>query len=481
MSTATAWPPDLAPAGLTADSRAVGPGFLFAALPGVKTDGRAFIDDALARGAIAVLAPSGTVLDRPGVRLITDDNPRRRFARMAAAFHGNRQPDILTAVTGTNGKTSTALFARQIWGRLGHKAAAIGTLGVVAEGIEAQGGLTTPDPVALHAALAELARLGVTHACLEASSHGLDQYRLDGARLIAAAFTNLTRDHLDYHGTMEAYAQAKLRLFAELVPPGGSAVVNADSPLAPRLAEVARARGLDLLEYGRQGRALRLIDARAEAGGQCLTLEVLGRTATVRLPLAGGFQAANALAALGLVLATGADRAAALDALEHLDGVPGRLQLAAHHPSGAPILVDYAHTPDALETVLAALRPHVGPGGRLLAVFGCGGDRDAGKRPQMGAIAHRLADIVRVTDDNPRGEDPAAIRAAIRAACPGAIEIGDRRRAIRDAVADLRGGDVLVLAGKGHERGQIVAGQVLPFDDVAEARAAVTALGGERP
>ncbi|MGE5503093.1 MAG: UDP-N-acetylmuramoyl-L-alanyl-D-glutamate--2,6-diaminopimelate ligase [Actinomycetota bacterium] len=462
--------------GLTADSRAVAPGFLFAALPGTKADGRAFVPGAVAAGCAAVLAPEGSSLDLPeGVVLVTDPNPRRRFALMAAAFHG-AQPETMVAVTGTNGKTSTAAFYRQIMARLGHKSAAIGTLGVVADGWPNAGGLTTPDPVALHKTLAELAAIGVTHACMEASSHGLDQCRLDGVKLRAAAFTNLTRDHLDYHADMAAYARAKLRLFAELLPAGGIAVVNGDDPQVDRVRATCERRGITAITYGRAGVELRLAKAEPGPHGQRLRLEILGKAVEVALPLAGTFQAFNALAALGLALASGADRDAAVAALEHLDGVPGRLQEVAVRANGAAVYVDYAHTPDALETVLSALRPHAG--GRLVVVFGCGGDRDPGKRPQMGAIAARLADTVIVTDDNPRSEDAAGIRSAIMAVCPGAAEIGDRRLAIRTAVATLQTGDLLVVAGKGHESGQIVGHRLLPFDDAVEARQAVALADG---
>jgi UDP-N-acetylmuramoyl-L-alanyl-D-glutamate--2,6-diaminopimelate ligase len=461
---------DVTISGLTADSRAVRPGFLFAALPGTRADGRAFIPAAVAAGAVAVLVPEGSdVQVPPEVVVVPDVNPRRRFALMASAFHG-AQPRVMAAVTGTNGKTSTADFFRQIMARLGERAAAIGTLGIVAPGWDNSGGLTTPDPAGLHADLARLAGMGITHACMEASSHGLDQHRLDGVKLAAAAFTNLTRDHLDYHADMEAYASAKLRLFAEVLPEGATAVVNADSDLAPHVVELCAKRGIKVLGYGRDARDLRLIAARPTAFGQDLELEALGRTVTLRLPLAGRFQADNALAALGLAIACGANPGAALDALEHLDGVPGRLQKVAERRNGAAIYVDYAHTPDALETVLKALRPHAAR--RLVAVFGCGGDRDPGKRPMMGAIGCRLADAMVVTDDNPRSEDPAAIRAQVRGACPAGIEIGDRRDAIRAAVAGLQKGDVLVIAGKGHEKGQVIGGRVLPFDDSEEAREA---------
>ncbi len=462
--------------GLTADSRAVKPGFLFAALPGTKSDGRDFVPQAVAGGAVAVLAPEGSKLKLPaGVALITDGNPRRRFALMAAAFH-QRQPETMVAVTGTNGKTSTAAFYRQIWQRLGHRAAAIGTLGVIAEGWSNTGGLTTPDPAGLHKTLAALAEFGVTHACMEASSHGLDQYRLDGVKLKVAAFTNLTRDHLDYHPDMAAYGKAKLRLFAELLPADATVVVNADDALAADIREIAASRGQTVLNYGYRARELRLIQAQPGVNGQLLTLDILGRRCEVAFPLAGTFQVHNALAALGLAVATGAEPAAVLDAFEHMEGVPGRLQKVAERNNGAAVYVDYAHTPDALETVLAALEPHAMR--RLILVFGCGGDRDPGKRPQMGAIAARLATKTIVTDDNPRTESAGAIRKAILAACPHAHEIGDRRLAIRTAVDMLEPGDLLVIAGKGHESGQIVGATVHPFDDADEARAAVAEFDG---
>ncbi|WP_417629377.1 UDP-N-acetylmuramoyl-L-alanyl-D-glutamate--2,6-diaminopimelate ligase [Phaeospirillum tilakii] len=476
--------PDPIILGLTADSRAVRPGFLFAALPGSRQDGRDFIPAALASGAVALLVPAGhAVADLPpGVALIHSPNPRRRLALLAAAFAG-AQPETMVAVTGTNGKTSTAWFFRRIMAGLGHPAAAIGTLGVIADGWdEAKGGMTTPDPVELHRILARLAGLGVTHASLEASSHGLDQERLDGVRLKAAAFTNLTRDHLDYHRDMEAYAAAKRRLFTELLPGDGVAVIDMDGDWSPYFAAAARARGLRLITTGAAGEDIRLIEATPTPTGQTLRLGLFGREVSVALPLAGRFQAHNALSALGLAVAIGAEPARALAALERLDGVPGRLQRVAARANGAAIYVDYAHTPDALETVLRALRPHAT--GRLVALFGCGGDRDPGKRGLMGSIAGRLADRVLITDDNPRGEDPARIRSAILAGCLGGIEIADRRAAIGTAVAGLEAGDLLVIAGKGHETGQIVGDQVLPFDDAVEARAAALAadrIGGAGP
>ncbi len=474
-------PGDIDIRGLAADSRAVEPGFLFAALPGAKLDGRRFVADAVARGAVAVLTDDPGALAslaqrQPPVRVIFDANPRRRLARMAARFYAP-QPETLVAVTGTNGKTSVTVFARQIWRQLGHRAASLGTIGIVGPDFEHPGALTTPDPVSLHRELNLLARAGIDYVALEASSHGLDQFRLDGLELSAAAFTNLTRDHLDYHRDMEAYFTAKARLFTELLPPDGTAVLNADSAEAMRLAEMCRRRGQTVIGFGAAtGADLRLVAARPLASGQEIELQVFGERRTFVLPLMGAFQASNALAALGLAIATGAPVERALDALPLLQGVPGRLEHVASHPNGAPVIVDYAHTPDALETVLGALRAHCR--GRLVAVFGCGGDRDAGKRPQMGEIAERRADLVIVTDDNPRGEDPAAIRRAILARCPKAEEVGDRAQAIRRGLALLRSGDVLLIAGKGHERGQIVAGVTHPFEDAAVARQAVAELGG---
>ena len=463
--------------GLAVDSRKVAPGFLFAALPGTRADGRAFIDQAVAQGAVAVLAPTGTALgsyDRP-VQLITDDNPRRRLALMAARFYG-RQPSVVAAVTGTNGKTSVASFTRQIWQRLGRTAASLGTLGLSPPRADTPQSLTTPDPIELHRCLAGLADDGIECLVMEASSHGLDQYRLDGVRVSAAAFTNLTRDHLDYHGGMAAYGQAKLRLFGELLATDGTAVINADLPFGEEVRAVCRRRGIRVISYGIAESDLRLIGQEPTEHGQRLMLDVFGRAGAVDLPLAGTFQAANVLAALGLVVATGAEPRPALATLASLEGVTGRLELVARTQRGGQIYVDYAHTPDALETVLNALRPHTR--NHLSVVFGCGGDRDRGKRPLMGEIAARLADRVIVTDDNPRSEEAAAIRREILAAAPKAQEIADRGEAIATAVATLGPGDVLVIAGKGHESGQIVGDRVLPFVDRDVARAAVA---GQKP
>lgn len=461
--------------GLTADSRKVVPGTLFAALPGTVRDGRDFIPQAIASGAVAILAPKGTRLpDGAGdVALIEDANPRRRLALLAAAFHGD-QPAHIAAVTGTNGKTSTAQFTRQIWQALGHMAGAMGTLGLVADGFPETPSLTTPDPVALHATLADVARGGVTHLAMEASSHGLDQFRLDGVVVQAAGFTNLTRDHLDYHGTMEAYLQAKLALFDRVMPKGATAVINADIPEFEQIADVARARKQTVIGFGTAGRELRVIDATPLPHGQRLELDLFGRRRTLELPLVGRFQVWNALCALGLVIGTGTEPERAADCLVNLTGVRGRLEMVATLPNGAAVYVDYAHTPDGLETVLRSVRPHTH--GRLSVVFGCGGDRDKGKRPMMGRIAADLADRVIVTDDNPRSEVPATIRAEVMAGCPGATEVDDRANAIALAVGELGPGDVLVLAGKGHEQGQIIGNEVRPFDDATVARAAVAAL-----
>lgn len=467
--------------GLTADSREVRPGYLFAALPGTRVDGRSFIGDAIGLGARTILAPPGTVLPpgAEGVDLIVDDNPRSRFAHLAAAFYRD-QPATIAAITSTNGKTSTASFTRQIWQALGLKAASIGTLGIAAPGFERKGALTTPDPVALHASLADLAAAGIDHLAMEASSHGLAQYRLDGVRVTIAGFINLSRDHLDYHGTMEKYLAAKARLFAEVLVEDGTAVLNADAPECAGLAALAAAGGRRVMTYGAAGRDIVLIAAEPLANGLDLTIEIGGTRHRVEVPLVGTFQAQNILCALGMVLAEpGIDAAAAIASLERLEGVRGRLEQVARLAHGAPIFVDYAHTPDALATVLDALRPHTR--GSLFVVFGCGGDRDRGKRPQMGAIAQKLADRVVVTDDNPRGENPADIRSEIMPACPDAVEIGDRAEAIAFAVRSLGPEDVLVVAGKGHESGQIVGDTVLPFDDATVVRAAVAAQDGGTP
>ncbi len=454
--------------GLTSDSRKAAPGFLFAALQGASADGRGYIADAVARGAVAVLAADGTRLDDGiSIPLFTAPNPRLQYARMAARFHAP-QPSTVAAVTGTNGKSSTCEFVRQIWTATHRPSATLGTLGLVAPGITRSGGLTTPDPTDLHADLQALAQGGVQHVAIEASSHGLDQYRLDGLKVAAAAYTNLTRDHLDYHGTMERYFDAKARLFSELLVHGGAAVINLDDPYGEELASRAKKRGATLYTYGRKGRELRLLDARALPHGQVLKLEILGRRVETQLPLIGEFQTLNALAAVGLALGTSIPVDDAVPVLATLTGARGRMEHAASLSNGAAIFVDYAHTPDALERVLLAMRPHTD--NRLVVVFGCGGDRDKGKRPMMGALAMRLADVAIVTDDNPRTENAAQIRREVLAGAQGAREIADRATAIFTAVSELKAGDILVIAGKGHEQGQIVGKDVLPFDDLDVAR-----------
>ena len=457
--------------GITADSRQVRPGMVYAALPGVRFDGRDFIGDAVARGAVAVLAEPGTAWPAgvPVRPLIANPQPRRALARMAA-LHAGPQPRTVVAVTGTNGKTSTAEFLRQLLALSGVRAASLGTLGLIGPGGATGAGLTTPDPVALAETLAALARDGVQAVAMEASSHGLDQCRLDGVRLAAAGFSNLTRDHLDYHGTLDAYRNAKLRLFREVLPTGAPAVVCADLEAAA-LDALRGIAGPVLHTTGEDGTLIRLLRASPQPGGQVLDLIAGGARREIMLPLPGRFQADNALLAAGLAMVTGTD--AAVDRLPGLAGVRGRMELAVTLPNGAAIYVDYAHTPDALDRLLRALRPHTA--GRLHVVFGAGGDRDRGKRPLMGAVAATLADRAIVTDDNPRSEDPASIRAAILAACPSAQEVGDRAAAIAAALNGLRPGDVLAVAGKGHEQGQTVGGETLPFDDVSVVRALVGA------
>jgi UDP-N-acetylmuramoyl-L-alanyl-D-glutamate--2,6-diaminopimelate ligase len=448
--------------GVSADSRKIRPGDLFVAVSGAKADGLRFALDAVAAGAVAVAAERP--LDAPlpeGVPFVLVADARRALA-LAAARMFPRQPEVIVAVTGTSGKTSVAAFARQIWTRLNRRAASIGTLGIAGPGVDSKGSLTTPDPVELHRTLERLAEAGITHAAMEASSHGLDQRRLDGVRLTAGAFTNLSRDHLDYHRDLETYFQAKLRLFETLIPPGGGAVIAADHEEARAVLAVARRRGLRVLTVGRAGDDIRLVEAGIAGFAQNLVVEHAGKQFRIRLPLVGEFQIENALVAAGLLIAAGEEAEPVFAALEKLEGAKGRLELVGRK-DGAPIFVDYAHKPDALAKALEALRPYVEH--RLIVVFGAGGDRDPGKRPLMGAVATAKADRVIVTDDNPRSEAPAAIRAAILAAAPGAIEIGDRREAIRRAVADMKPGDVLLIAGKGHESGQIVGNRVLPFTD----------------
>jgi len=458
--------------GLSADSRRVRPGFLFAALQGSKQDGRSFVRQAIEAGAAAVLGPPDLQHDTlaTSVPIITDTNPRRQLAHMAARFY-SAQPGTIAAVTGTNGKTSVAYFTQQLWNALKHPAAALGTLGLRGPGFSGGGSLTTPDPIELHRILASLKQQGIDHLAMEASSHGLTQYRLDGVRVRAAAFTNLTRDHLDYHGDMEQYRAAKRRLFTELLPERGIAVLNAESPEYEGLRGIAEDRSQKVITYGLRSGNVSCQSASPSASGWQLQLRVLGESHAVTFPLPGEFQVANMLCALALVVGCGDKVADAVAQVSRMTGVPGRLELAATLDNGASILVDYAHTPDALSAVLTTVRPHVG--GRLGVVFGCGGDRDRGKRPEMGRIAAERADFAIVTDDNPRSEKPADIRRAILEACPNAREIGDRREAIAAGIAELSRGDVLVLAGKGHEEGQIVGDEILPFNDVQVVRALV--------
>jgi UDP-N-acetylmuramoyl-L-alanyl-D-glutamate--2,6-diaminopimelate ligase len=460
--------------GVTADSRKVAPGSLFVALPGTAADGRAFIPQALSQGAAAVLAPSDTDAALAPV-LVTSGDVRRAYAIAARGFYG-AQPKTCVAVTGTNGKTSVAAFCRQIWAALGLTSASMGTLGILKQtGNVNQAltgpGLTSPDAADAARMLAQLAQEGVTHLALEASSHGIDQRRLDGVTLKAAAFTNLTQDHLDYHGDMDSYRAAKLRLFESLLPRGRTAVLNADSEAYSAFAAASIMSGLGVMGVGERGRDLALIGRRATPEGQRLTIDVQGDLHEILLPLAGAFQASNALVAAGLCIAGGEQAGRVLAAMEKIEGAQGRMERVPGGNGQGEVYVDYAHTPDGLETVLKALRPHAT--GRLIVIFGAGGDRDRAKRPLMGEIAGRLADVAIVTDDNPRSEDPAAIRRAVREGCPEAQEIGDRRAAIHHAVALMREGDVVVIAGKGHEQGQIVGGVTHPFDDATEAAEAL--------
>jgi UDP-N-acetylmuramoyl-L-alanyl-D-glutamate--2,6-diaminopimelate ligase len=468
-------------AGLCVDSRLATNGVLFAALPGSLIHGAHHAAAAVARGATAILtdAEGATILraelgDSPTAIIVTED-ARAALAYTSALWFAD-QPDTIMAVTGTNGKTSVATFTRQIWMALDHAAINIGTTGV--EGSwHAPSPHTTPEPITLHRLLADAADAGITHAAMEASSHGLDQRRLDGVTLTAAGFTNFTQDHLDYHHTFEAYFDAKAALFTRLLPEDGVAVINIDDPRGPDMAALAEDRGQDVLRVGRSPLAdLRLLGQRFDATGQDIRVEWLGKAYQIRLGLIGGFQAENVLLAAGLVIAAGDDPARIFNALPQLTGVRGRMQLAATRQNGASVFVDYAHTPDAVATALKALRPHVM--GRIVVVFGAGGDRDAAKRPLMGQAARDHADILFVTDDNPRSEDPALIRAAIMAACPDATEVPDRAEAILRGVDALGPGDALLIAGKGHESGQTIKGQTYPFDDVEQASIAVAALDG---
>ena len=451
--------------GFAIDHRKVAPGTVFGAFRGTRFNGEDFIADAVRAGAIAVVArPEARV---EGAAHIAAAEPRREFARLAAKFF-QPFPETVVAVTGTNGKTSNVELCRQLWRMAGHPSASIGTLGVTTADDQVTTGLTTPDIVTFLSNLAGLERMGITHAAFEASSHGLAQYRTEGLPVRAAAFTNFSRDHLDYHGTMEAYFEAKMRLFEEVVEADGTAVIWIDDPKSAEVLARCEARGLTALTVGKAGETLRLVARETTPMGQKLTIEADGRTHVVTLALIGAYQAANALTAAGLVIATGGEFGATLANLARVHPVRGRLERAVITRAGAPVYVDYAHTPDAIESAIDALRPHTK--GRLIIVFGAGGDRDIGKRAEMGAVAARLADRVIVTDDNPRSEDPAEIRHAILAGAPAATEVAGRREAIRAAVAEAGADDIVLLAGKGHEQGQIVGDKVLPFDDVAVAR-----------
>lgn len=456
---------DVTVTGFAIDHRKVAPGTIFGAFQGTRVNGEDFIADAVASGAIAIVARPEALVH--GAVHIESENPRELFAALAAKFFAPF-PETAVAVTGTNGKTSTVEMTRQLWRMAGHHAASIGTLGVTTADETVSTGLTTPDVVTFLSNVAGLSREGVTHVAFEASSHGLSQYRTEGLPVSAAAFTNLSRDHLDYHGDMATYFHAKMRLFADVLALDGAAVVWADDEHASRVEELARARGNTLITVGAHGETLRLVAREPSLLGQGLTIEADGQTHKVNLPLIGAYQAANALTAAGLVIATGGEVAATISNLARLQPVRGRLERALITQKGAPVYVDYAHTPDALEAAIAALKPHVS--GRLILLFGAGGDRDKGKREPMGQVAAAHADIAIVTDDNPRSEDPAAIRADVLKGAPEAIEIAGRREAIAAAIGMAEAGDIVLLAGKGHEQGQIVGDLVLPFDDVAVAR-----------
>jgi len=451
--------------GFAIDHRKVAPGTVFGAFQGIRFNGEDFIADAVRAGAVAVVArPEARV---EGAAHIAAAEPRREFARLAASFF-QPFPETVVAVTGTNGKTSNVELCRQLWRMAGHPSASIGTLGVTTADDQVTTGLTTPDIVTFLSNMAGLERMGISHAAFEASSHGLAQYRTEGLPVRAAAFTNFSRDHLDYHGTMEAYFEAKMRLFEEVVEPDGTAVIWMDDVKSEEVLARCRARGLATLTVGKAGETLKLVARETTPMGQKLTVEADGRSHIVNLALIGAYQAANALTAAGLVIATGGGPGATLASLSRVHPVRGRLERAVLTRAGTPVYVDYAHTPDAIESAIEALRPHAKD--RLIIVFGAGGDRDVGKRAEMGAVAARLADMVIVTDDNPRSEDPAEIRHAILAGAPAATEVAGRREAIEAAVAEAGPGDIILLAGKGHEQGQIVGDQVLPFDDVAVAR-----------
>ena len=451
--------------GFAIDHRKVARGSVFGAFKGAVFNGEDFIGQAVDRGAVAVVARPEAEVER--VPLLADPEPRRLFAGLAAKFYAP-YPDTVVAVTGTNGKTSTVEMTRQIWRMSGHRSASIGTLGVTTSDDQVKTGLTTPDIVTFLHNMAGLKRMGTSHVAYEASSHGLDQHRCEGVPLAAAAFTNFSRDHLDYHETMDAYFEAKMRLFEELLEPGKPSVIWTDDPKSDEVIERSKTRGQQVLTVGRKGETIRLVEQSPTPLGQTLMLQHGGKPYRLALPLIGAYQASNVLTAAGLVLATGGNWDSIFSAMQRVAPVRGRLERAVISRAGVPVYIDYAHTPDALEAAIAALRPHVE--GRLITVFGAGGDRDQGKRPEMGAVATRMSDIVIVTDDNPRSEDPAAIRSAIMAGAPGATEVGGRREAIAEAIRIARDGDIVLVAGKGHETGQIIGDRVLPFDDALVAR-----------
>jgi len=461
--------------GITDDSRKVQPGFLFAAIKGKKVDGTQFIQAAIDAGAAAILVDSEFNITVPdSVVLIKSTNLRKALAKLSANFYG-KQVERIVAVTGTNGKSSTVTFCRQIWEMAGHKAASLGTIGITAPGYNREGTLTTPDPITLHREIAELEKAGITKLAIEASSQGLDQYRLDGLKIVAGAFTNLTQDHLDYHGTMENYLQCKLRLFSEIIEEGSVLVLNRDVPYAEEFEKLARLRKFKIIDYGYKAKDITVIECHPTASGQFVEMDVFDKNYKLNIPLVGKFQMYNALCALGLVISEDIQNedfvAETVASLEKLQTVRGRLELAAVMKNGAAIYVDYAHTPDGVETLLKSIRPHVK--NKLHAIVGCGGDRDKTKRPMMGKLAVTLADVTIVTDDNPRTEDPAQIRSEVMAGAVGATEIAGREKAIKEAIKNLQAGDILVVAGKGHEQGQEINGVKTHFDDVEEVRKAV--------
>ncbi|NNU15054.1 UDP-N-acetylmuramoyl-L-alanyl-D-glutamate--2,6-diaminopimelate ligase [Parvularcula sp. ZS-1/3] len=468
--------PDVEIAGLTADSRAVKPGWLFAALSGTQADGRTYIESAIQNGAAAILARPGTPAPVP---VVESEQPRLTLAQLAMCFHP-QQPRMIAGVTGTNGKTSVARFASQLWDLCGHAAGSLGTLGAFAPGYDYALKHTTPDPVEIHQVLSGMTTVGTTHLAMEVSSHGLAQYRADGVNFQIAAFTNLTRDHFDYHGSFEEYYKAKRRLFTQLLPRGNAVVINTDGPYAETAVQDAKAYGRRPVTVGRQGETLRLLSVKPAAAGLDIAVEAAGKRYMLRLPMIGSFQADNALVAAAIVMESGHSADEVLPLLEKISAAPGRMEPAGvrRFPDGeAGVFVDYAHTPAAVETVLKAIRPHTA--GRIHVIVGAGGDRDTAKRSQMGAAAASLAEHVIITDDNPRTEDPAFIRAQVAEGAPKATIIGDREEAIRHGVASLKAGDTLVIAGKGHERGQMVGDVIYPFSDLEKAREALQKVGGD--